>query len=341
MSEPDRDQVRADDSKILPASRPPNQVCIISSDPLQAFIAALSPALRAMEEFTIIVDRRRADSENVVARPAIERRRHPLVDKRLHRDGFAIVPLSTRDAPPWIEHVVDHQSADDDVEVDERERRRIVESKRRREARIGPLVRISAIVGAFSVLVVLLVQMTAGKSLVNRAQPVALPTWEQTPEPPIQAQAAALVTEVPVPPRPARPPATAPELARPAASNSPPSVRPGSLSASALIPTRPSEGSVPRRAHAASTPGEGAPLSGAPRQSNARGLGAGIEALASRVTSDVNTAGVEAKGQFDELQSKTMKNLAEMRRMWNSIAQVFSDKDVGATRGEAAARSRW
>jgi len=55
----------------------------------------------------------------------------------------------------------------------------------------------------------------------------------------------------------------------------------------------------------------------------------------------VNTAGVEAKRQFDELQSKTMKSLAEMRRIWSNTAQVFSDKDVGAARGEAAARSRW
>jgi hypothetical protein len=35
-----------------------------------------------------------------------------------------------------------------------------------------------------------------------------------------------------------------------------------------------------------------------------------------------------------------MKNLAGMRRMWNNAAQVLSDKDVGATRSEAAARSR-
>jgi hypothetical protein len=58
------------------------------------------------------------------------------------------------------------------------------------------------------------------------------------------------------------------------------------------------------------------------------------------VTTDVNTAVVEAKGQFDDLQSKTMKNLAGMRRLWNNAAQVLSDKDVGATRSEAAARSR-
>jgi len=42
----------------------------------------------------------------------------------------------------------------------------------------------------------------------------------------------------------------------------------------------------------------------------------------------MNMAAVEAKGQFDDLQSKTMKNLAEMRRMWNNAAQVFSDKPL-------------
>src|SRR5262249_48912868 len=190
---------------------------------------------------------------------------------------------------------------------------RIVESQHRSKAWIGPLVRISAIVGAFSVLVVLFVQMTAG--------PVALPTWERTSEPPLEAQAAS-VTEVPVTP----------------------SVRVGSLSASALDPAG-FEGSVPRRAHIASTPGEAAPLSGAPRQPSAprrqpsaRGLETGIEALASRVTTDVNTAAVEAKGQFDDLQSKTMKNLTEMRRIWNNAAQVFSDKDMGATRSEGRAK---
>jgi len=336
MSEPDSDQVRADDSKIPPAPPAPTQVCIISSDPLRAFIGALSPALRAREEFTIIVDRRRAGLDNVAVRPAIERRHHPSIDTKVHRDGFAIVSLSTTDALPWIEHVVDHQPAydDADAEVDWRECGRIVESQHRRKAGIGPLVRISAIAGAFSVLVVLFVQMTAGTSLMNRAQPVALPTWEGTPGPSIEAQAAS-VTEVPVPPRPARPLATALEPARPAASNAPPSVRLGSLSASALDPTRPSEGSFPRRADTASTPGEAAPLSSAPRQpstprrqSNARGLEAGIEALTSRVTTDMNMAAVEAKGQFDDLQSKTMKNLAEMRRMWNNAAQVFSDKPL-------------
>ena len=64
------------------------------------------------------------------------------------------------------------------------------------------------------------------------------------------------------------------------------------------------------------------------------------DGLASLVTADVNTAIVEAKGQFDDLQSKTMKNLAGMQRIWNTAAQLLSDKDVGATGSESAAQSR-
>jgi hypothetical protein len=414
MAEPDRDPVGPDDSEILPASPAANQVfIIISSDPLRAFIAALNPALRAKEEFTIIVDRRRADLENA-ARPAIERRHHASVDAKVKTDGFAIVPLSTTDAPPWIERLVDRQSADDSAEADEREFRRILEFNRhRRKARLGPLVRTFAIVSAFSVLVVLFVQMPAGKALVNRARLVALPTSERAPEPPVEAQTPSVV-EAPAPPSPARPPAgrigrprdaartptevssqppgpqsiaplqikrrqtspesappvwpesvrepvntaptprpdvtppapqrplivSSPELTRPLATAPeparyteshppPPRVRPGSLPASALDATRSSDGSTPRTAHAASTPGETpAHPSSAPRLPSARGLEAGIEALESRVKSDVNTAGVEAKRQFDDLKSKTMKSLDEMQRMWNNAMRAFSDQDA-------------
>jgi hypothetical protein len=417
MSEPDRDPVGRDDSEILPASPAANQVVIISSDPLRAFIAALSPALRAREEFNIIVDRRRADSENP-ARPAIERRRHPSVDAKVKTDGFAIVPLSTTDARPWIARLVDRQSADDYAEADEREFRRILEfNRRRRRARLGTLVRTFAIVGAFSVLAVLFVEMPAGKALVNRARLVALPTSERPPEPPIEAQTPSVV-EAPAPPSPTRPPAgrigrprdaartptevssqppgpqsiaplqtkrqqaspesaspvwpesvrepantaptprpdvtppapqrplivSSPELTRPLATlpeparyteshPPPPRVRPGSPPASALDATRSSDGSTPRTAHAASTQGETpAHPSSAPRLPSARGLEAGIEALESRVKSDVNTAGVEATRQFDELKSKTMKSLDEMQRMWNNAMRAFSDQDANTAR---------
>jgi hypothetical protein len=386
MSEPDRDPVGRDDSEILPASPAANQVVIISSDPLRAFIAALSPALRAREEFTIIVDRRRADSENG-ARPAIERRHHPSVDAKVKTDGFAIVPLSTTEARPWIARLVDRQSADDYAEADEREFRRILEfNRRRRRARLGSLARTFAIVGAFSVLVVLFAQMPAGKALVNRARPVALPTSERAPEPPIEAQTPSVV-EAPAPPSPSRPPAgrigrprdaaptptevssepqgpqskrrqASPESAPPVwpesvrePTNTEPTPRPDVTPPAAprpLIvaspePTRPrsSEGSTPRTAHTASTPGEApANLSSAPRLPSARGLEAGIEALESRVTSDVNTAGVEAKRQFDELKSKAMKSLDEMRRLWNDATRVFSDQDADTARREAAAKLR-
>jgi hypothetical protein len=205
---PGSDHVRPDDSEIPPASPATNQVFIISRDPLQAFIAALSPALRDCEEFTIIVDRRRAALKNVAARPAIERRHHPWVDAKVETDGFAIVPLSTTDDPqnpPWIECVVDHQSAADDAEADERELWRALEFERHK-ARVGRHVRVSAIVGAVSVLVGLFVQMPAGMVLMNRAPLVALPTSERTPELPSEPHALSVV-EAPAPRRPSRPPA--------------------------------------------------------------------------------------------------------------------------------------
>jgi hypothetical protein len=138
---PGSDPVRPNDSEMPPASPATNQVFIISRDPLQAFIAALSPALRDCEEFTIIVDRRRAGLENVGARPAIERRHHPWVDAKVETDGFAIVPLSTTDDPqnpPWIECVIDHQSAADDAEADERELWRALSLKHRLAGMFGP-----------------------------------------------------------------------------------------------------------------------------------------------------------------------------------------------------------
>jgi hypothetical protein len=419
---PGSDPVRPDDSEIPPASPATNQVCIISRDPLRAFIAALSPALRGCEELTIIVDRRRTGLENVAARPAIERRHHPSVDAKVETDGFAIVPLTTTEDPqnpPWIERVVDHQSAADDA--DERELQRILEFTRRK-AQVGRLVRVSAIVGAVSVLVVLFAQMPAGKALVNRARLIVLPTSERNPEPPIEPHAL-FVVEAPAPPRPSRPPAerigrprdrgrtptevvspppsphsnasrqskrrpanpepapparpasvsvpadsaptprlgvippaparpltvaspmstsppaTAPEPSRPTQSNSPPRAWPGRPSASAPDSTRSSAGSPARTAFTAPTPGEvTASPNSAPRRPSARGLEAWMQALESRVTRDVDTAGAEAKRQIDELKSNTMRSLDEMRRVWNSATRAFSDTDADQVQREAAAK---
>ena len=384
---PGSDPVKPDDSEIPPASRATNQLCIISRDPLRAFIGALNPALRGCQELTIIVDRRWAGLENVAAPAAIERRQHPSVDAKVKTDGFAIVPLSTTENPknpPWIERVVDHQTAGDDAEADERELQRILKFERRPEARIGPLVRVSAIVGAFSVLVVLL---------------VALPTSERTPGPSIEPHSLSVV-EAPAPPRPARlpaerivrprdtgrvrnevvspppnprsntspqskrqptnaepapprplivaspeptsPPATAPKPMRPTQNDSlSPRTWHSSPSASAPDPTRSSEGNPARTAYTAPTPGEvtGSPNS-APRRPSARGLEAWMQALESRVTRDVDTAGAEAKRQIDELKSNTMRSLAEMRRVWNSATRAFSDTDADQVQREAAAKPR-
>ena len=55
---------------------------------------------------------------------------------------------------------------------------------------------------------------------------------------------------------------------------------------------------------------------------------------------DVDTAGAETKRQIDELKSKTMRSLDEMRRVWNNAARVFSDKDANQVHAEVAAKPR-
>jgi len=80
--------------------------------------------------------------------------------------------------------------------------------------------------------------------------------------------------------------------------------------------------------------------SSAPRQPSAKGLEAWIQALQSHVKGDVDTAGAEAKRQIDELKSKTVRSLDEMRRVWNNATHVFSDKDENQVHGEVAAKPR-
>src|SRR5262249_13356268 len=205
---PGSDPVRPpDNSDMSSAARATNQLCIISRDPLRAFIAALSPALRGCDELTIIVDRRQA--ENVAAPPAIERRQHPSVDAKVKTDGFALVPLSTTDNPKhplWIERTIDHQSAGDDAQADERELQRIFEFKPPPKAGICRLVRVPASGGRLRVLIVLFVQMPAGRALVNRARLVSSPTSERTPDPPFEPHSLSVVG-TPTPSRPARLPA--------------------------------------------------------------------------------------------------------------------------------------
>ena len=63
-----------------------------------------------------------------------------------------------------------------------------------------------------------------------------------------------------------------------------------------------------------------------------------MQALESRVTRDVDTAGAEAKRQIDELKLNTMRSLDEMRRVWNSATRAFSDTDADQVQREAAAK---
>jgi hypothetical protein len=65
-----------------------------------------------------------------------------------------------------------------------------------------------------------------------------------------------------------------------------------------------------------------------------------MQALQSHVKGDVDTAAAEAKRQIDELKSKTVRSLDEMRRVWNNATHVFSDKDPNQVQAEVAAKPR-
>ena len=229
MLEQRTDPVRPDGTAALPESPAPRTLCIISGDPLRSrtFVAALHSAVSANENLTIIVDRRRGGSETATNRPPVDRRRRPDVDVKVTTDGFAIVPLSTDDArgtdSPWnrVPHIFDppievraverppiqspwdeppsfeRQSLDDEADADERELKRILEFKRRHQRRVPPLLGLSALVGVLVVLVVVLVQLPAVKTLMSRTRPIALPPAERTSEP----QAPSIVETLAPPPQ--------------------------------------------------------------------------------------------------------------------------------------------
>jgi hypothetical protein len=63
-----------------------------------------------------------------------------------------------------------------------------------------------------------------------------------------------------------------------------------------------------------------------------------MQALASRVSRDVDAAGTEANRQIDELKSNTIRNLDQMRRVWHTATQAFSDTTADQLQREAVAR---
>jgi hypothetical protein len=65
-----------------------------------------------------------------------------------------------------------------------------------------------------------------------------------------------------------------------------------------------------------------------------------MQALADRVTRDVDTAGAEAKRQIDELKSNTIRSLDEMRRVWHTATRAFSDTAADQVQRETAAREK-
>jgi cytoskeletal protein RodZ len=207
------DPVWLDDVESPPEHRSPKRLCIISGEALPSgeFIAALQTAVGPNQEIEIIRERRRGGSGRGPGQPPIERRQFRNVEAVVKMDGYAIVPLPPSQSrpsrvadPPVPLPPMEHRSAeprpaerasfarrafDDDGDADERELERILQFKQRRKARIGgrPLVLAALVV----VLVLLLVQLPAVKSLMSRA---ATPPAERTSAAPQSTQAPAPAT---------------------------------------------------------------------------------------------------------------------------------------------------
>ena len=350
MPEQGRDRVAPDATEALPESTTSRSLCIVSGEPLRpGTIAALHAAVNANDELTIVVDRRRGGSGSTTSR-TVDRRSRPPIDAKVKTDGFAIVPVSTDDAretdPPWIERLSADQDADGDA--GERAIRNILEFKRRRKGRIGPLLGLAAFVGVFVgvlVLVVALSQVTGVRTSAERtsAPPDAVqapPVVETIPppprgsvsppidnRPPKRSEPTSPRTErarkppsgVAAPPLPAPPREVLPAPQAPLAASTPPPRQPtstppeaGSPLASAE-PARPPE-ATPPQAHAGATPADSpAPTSSAP--SRPIGIHTFIKDQVSR---DASAAGADAKRQIDDLKGQAT-------RVWNNARRVFGD----------------
>jgi hypothetical protein len=309
-------------------------LCIVSGEPLRSgAIAALHAAVDENEEITIVVDRRKGGPGIATSRP-VDRRGRPSVDAKVKKDGFAIVPASTDDAretdPPWIE---------------QRASRNILEFKRRRQGRIGPLLGLTAVVGVVALVVVVLGHVTGlrtpGARVSAPQNAVQAPVVETIPPPPRDRvspprDSSPRKRSEPASPRaePARKPlgaVPAPPLAEPTgealpapqaplAASTPPARQPtssppevGSPRVSAE-PARPPEASTPPRAHAVATPADSAPPT---NSAPSRPIGVNTF-IKEQISRDVSAAGAEAKRQGDELKVQAI-------RVWNNARRVFGD----------------
>lgn len=211
MSEPRTDPVWLDDIEPPLEQTVPRRLCIISGDALPSgeFIAALQTLVGPNEEIEIIRDRRRGGPGAAPGQPPVERRRLPHRDGMVKMDGFVIVPPATRhprrrprvEDPPKESRPIERRPVepraverprferprhDASADADEREFERILQFKRRREARLGPLVLLAALV---AVLTVLLIQLPAVKTVMSWRGPAA-PTPAEQPLPAPQASSA-------------------------------------------------------------------------------------------------------------------------------------------------------
>lgn len=193
MAGQDRDQVSLGDSdSLLRSDKRTRRLCIVSTKPFPSstFTAALRTALTPHDELEIVVDRRH-EREPIEARPhaaeqlRVDRRRHPLIDRQLGIDGFAIVPasaaaLTTRSSPTSLAfpEVSIAELWPEDLEDEER-----MESVRQfKRARAGRLTTWLVLPGLVTAVVILFAPWPSLKTLVSRLRPEA-PTSENRPEP--------------------------------------------------------------------------------------------------------------------------------------------------------------
>jgi len=271
MPEQRTDPVWLDDVESPPKDLWPRRLCIVTGDalPSREFIAALQTAVGPNEEIEIILDRRRGGPGIAPGQPPVDRRRLPHVDRMARMDGYAIVPVPTSPSrPPRVpdppiaprpterqRHPTERRAAEprraerpafegrpfeDDTDADERELERILQFKRRHGARLGPMLLLTALVGVLVVL--LLIQLPAVKTLVSRTRPAAPPPAERT-SATLQAAHAPSAAETPSPPRQrgASPPprgAESPETARLPGANS--TARPQTDTVASIPPAPPS-----------------------------------------------------------------------------------------------------
>ena len=187
-----------DEVKSLAMEGVRRRLCIVSGDVVQCreFIAALQTAVGPNEGIEIIRDRRKGGPSPASCQS--DRRRFPHVDALVKMDGYAIVPLPTNrpprvPEPPIATRSTPRQPAEPFPaerprlerpfvdNYDEEELERILQFKRRRAVRLGPLLILTVLVGVLAGLVLL--QLPTVTTFMSRVRLASPPPVERKKEP--------------------------------------------------------------------------------------------------------------------------------------------------------------